>query len=49
MKITSVLIAILALAAAGCSDDEEQPFELPEGCNPLAAEHHCMLPYPTDA
>jgi hypothetical protein len=26
----------------------EQPLEVPEGCNPLAAEHDCLLPFPSD-
>jgi len=40
---------LVALLAIGCgSDDEPLPLVIPEGCNPLAAEHDCLLPYPSD-
>ncbi len=40
---------LLALLGSGCgSDDEALPLAIPEGCNPLAAEHDCLLPYPSD-
>lgn len=45
-----------ALLAVGCgSEDAESsggdlpPLTIPEGCNPLAADWDCMLPYPSDA
>jgi hypothetical protein len=46
----------VCLALVGCgSDDSGQdsqgplpPLTIPEGCNPLAADWDCMLPYPSD-
>lgn len=42
------LALLLCLAAPGCADEEAPPLEVPAGCNPLAAEHDCLLPYPSD-
>ncbi len=45
-----VLVGALGFVA-GCSDDDAGPghqVEVPEGCNPLAANWHCLLPYPSD-
>jgi hypothetical protein len=44
---------LLALALAGCGSDDASepapdPLDIPEGCNPLAADWDCMLPYPSD-
>ncbi|MDI1428786.1 hypothetical protein [Polyangium sorediatum] len=41
------------LAALGCSDDAvtpagPPPLAVPEGCNPIAFENDCLLPYPSD-
>jgi hypothetical protein len=46
----------LALLVAGCGSDDSAsndggdlpPLTIPEGCNPLAADWDCMLPYPSD-
>lgn len=47
-----LLVAALAATAAGCSDEgdppADEPLLLPEGCNPLAANVDCLLPYPSD-
>lgn len=32
----------------GTTTDSLPPAVVPEGCNPIAYEHDCMLPYPTD-
>lgn len=37
----------VALALLACGHDETA-LEIPEGCNPVASEHDCMLPYPSD-
>lgn len=42
----SRLLLSLALCAACGGDDD--PLEVPEGCQPLLAGHHCQLPYPSD-
>ncbi len=45
---------LLALHSAACSpagmgpEGSEPPLAIPQGCNPLAAEHDCLLPYPSD-
>ncbi len=47
-KCGSLLISG-ALLLVGCGSDEGlAPLEVPEGCNPLAAEHDCLLPFPSD-
>ncbi|MFY0569928.1 hypothetical protein ACN28E_39705 [Archangium lansingense] len=42
----------LLLAGAACSSEEPVPnlpaLEVPEGCNPIAAESDCLLPFPSD-
>lgn len=43
---TWALLGVLGVLAA-CSTPE-QMLEVPEGCNPLAAEHDCLLPFPSD-
>ncbi|WP_408889130.1 hypothetical protein ACJ2CR_34220 [Myxococcus faecalis] len=35
-------------AGAPDSGSELPPLQVPEGCNPLASEHDCLLPYPSD-
>ncbi|NUP11459.1 MAG: hypothetical protein HOW73_35890 [Polyangiaceae bacterium] len=42
-----------ALLSASCGDSESQPpgpdpLEVPEGCNPLASDVDCLLPFPSD-
>ncbi len=39
---------LLLALAAGCPNAPLPPLEVPEGCQPLASEHHCLLPYPSD-
>lgn len=45
-------LALGLLAATGCSGGEAAgdlpPAAVPAGCNPIAYEHDCMLPYPSD-
>lgn len=46
-------LAILALCTAAlgwtaCSDDKSAGTSVPGGCNPLAANWHCTLPFPSD-
>lgn len=43
----------LGLFLAGCGsesamNDPVQPFAVPDGCNPIAFEHDCLLPYPSN-
>ncbi len=40
----------LSLTVLGCSDPVKSlpPLDIPQGCNPLASEHDCLLPYPSD-
>ncbi|AKJ02425.1 hypothetical protein ATI61_108188 [Archangium gephyra] len=42
---TALLWAVALLAAC---PEPERALEVPEGCNPLAAEHDCLLPFPSD-
>ncbi|OJT18140.1 hypothetical protein BO221_42390 [Archangium sp. Cb G35] len=44
-RTTALLWAVALLTAC---PDPERPLEVPEGCNPLAAEHDCLLPFPSD-
>jgi hypothetical protein len=57
MKPSRPLLALLAstlgLASLGCSGDggtsnKLAPLDVPAGCNPIASEHDCLLPYPSD-
>jgi len=46
-------VPLITLAALGCSSETEgqktdPPLDIPEGCNPIAYEHDCLLPYPSD-
>lgn len=46
-----LLTSLLGLTTLGCGDDTTAapvPLSIPEGCNPIAFEHDCMLPYPSD-
>ncbi|HMY17447.1 MAG TPA: hypothetical protein PKA58_14090, partial [Polyangium sp.] len=46
-----ILGSLLALSSLGCSGNETQspaPLDIPEGCNPIAFDHDCLLPYPSD-
>lgn len=54
---TSLAPALILLVAAGCSDEGADrtppggtlpPLAIPAGCNPVAYEHDCLLPYPSD-
>lgn len=51
--LLACLISFAGLAALGCSDGTETPagpppLAVPEGCNPIAFENDCLLPYPSD-
>ena len=40
----------VALSTTGCVlDNNLQALDIPAGCNPIASEHDCLLPYPSDA
>jgi hypothetical protein len=44
-----MLLALgLTLVACGGDDAPSEPLAIPAGCNPIASEHHCLLPYPSD-
>ena len=45
----AALLAVMLLST-GCGDGNLDDDELvvPEGCNPIAFEHDCMLPFPSD-
>ena len=52
-SLLACLISFAGLAALGCSDEAvtpagPPPLAVPEGCNPIAFEHDCLLPYPSD-
>lgn len=51
-SIGRTLAAALLLACVGCGSEDEtpagEPLPIPEGCNPLAADWDCLLPYPSD-
>lgn len=44
--------ALLALTLAGCGSDDgadaQKALAIPEGCNPIASDWDCMLPFPSD-
>lgn len=43
--------SLLGATTLGCSGTDSQtlePLAVPDGCNPIAFEHDCMLPYPSD-
>lgn len=46
-----LLVLGCCLLLSACGSDEpavEPPFVVPDGCNPIAAEHDCLLPFPSD-
>jgi len=46
-----LLSAFLGLTSIGCSDGTSQslaPLAIPDGCNPIAFDHDCLLPFPSD-
>ncbi len=44
-----VLLLGLVALLSGCGEsDGLDPLPIPEGCNPLAADWDCLLPYPSD-
>ena len=52
MKIVDIVrwspLLVLPLLLAACAEDATPAFEVPEGCNPLAPEWDCLLPFPFD-
>ncbi|MEZ4255820.1 MAG: hypothetical protein R3A78_08890 [Polyangiales bacterium] len=51
-RSAAAFFAALALLLTACGGDSnpatKEPFDVPEGCNPIAADWHCTLPYPSD-
>jgi hypothetical protein len=48
-RCAACLVAILAASCTGWEvTPHGEPPLVPEGCNPLAYEHDCMLPFPSD-
>lgn len=46
-----LLSALLGLTSIGCSDGTSQslaPLDIPAGCNPVAFDNDCLLPFPSD-
>lgn len=47
-------LSVLLVATSGCGSDhgagpgDPAPLAIPEGCNPIAADWDCMLPFPSD-
>ena len=48
MRKSGFLLLVGALLVGCGSDDGLAPLAVPAGCNPLAAEHDCLLPFPSD-
>lgn len=42
------LFGAIASSGAACETKDEPTIVIPEGCNPIAADADCMLPYPSD-
>lgn len=48
------LLPVSLLALSACGEEEVKPppgptpLDIPEGCNPIAADADCLLPYPSD-
>ncbi|AKT36130.1 hypothetical protein [Chondromyces crocatus] len=51
-RTLSALALVLGSFAAACGGDDSvdspQPLAIPEGCNPIAYQSDCLLPYPSD-
>lgn len=46
-----MLTSLLGVMSIGCSGTDSQnlePLAIADGCNPIASEHDCLLPYPSD-
>lgn len=47
-----LLFGLLLLTQSACGDGESEarldPLEIAEGCQPIAAAHDCLLPFPSD-
>jgi hypothetical protein len=52
MRRGGLLLLPLLLIASGCGGEDgvedPRPLAIPEGCNPIAADWDCMLPFPSD-
>lgn len=48
MRVRAWLASLAFLLACGEPTPAEPPYEVPEGCNPLAATWDCLLPFPSD-
>jgi hypothetical protein len=42
------LVLVSIFTGAACGDAASSPAPIPPGCNPLAADWDCLLPYPSD-
>lgn len=48
---TRAVALVALLLGTACGGDDRTPtttLSIPDGCNPIAAEHDCLLPYPSD-
>lgn len=44
-----LLTSLVTMASMGCSGDPSAaPLSIPDGCNPVAFDHDCLLPFPSD-
>ncbi len=43
-----LLGVLLALPILGCPEPPLPPLEVPDGCQPIAFEYDCLLPFPSD-
>ena len=51
-----LMVVCVLMGVSACSEETKEPagtgtldpLEIPEGCNPLAADVDCLLPYPSD-
>jgi len=44
----TLILAALSVTGCGGDDSSSTALTIPDGCNPIASEHDCLLPYPSD-